>query len=261
MQKTIFFITQIMLILLVFGLISTLRFGLRHAFHQLKITTRRQQQSLWTTLIIILIWLGSLAVLAGGGLFEKLEQSSPPFILYALLPPLLSFWSLLFWPPFRRILGVIPKTWFFYVQSYRILTDLILWLGYLAFFVPKQLTFLWLNQDYTVGLTAIVAGMIFFGRGQNRRFEGIIWNIFGIILLFNQVFLGYLSLPMPEPVINTGIDSIFLTRFPFIWLWGFTIPLGFGFHLASLYQIIFLNQTNKKSRFSLQRKTKNNTSS
>jgi hypothetical protein len=259
MQKTIFFITQIMLILLVFGLISTLRFGLRHAFSQLKIPIRRQQYRLWMAAFILLIWLGTLAVLAAMGIFERLEQS-PPFIFYALLPPLVLIWSLLFWPPSRRILAVIPKTWLFYVQSYRILTDLILWLGYLAYFVPKQLTFLWLNQDYTVGLTAIVAGMIFFGRGQNRRFEGIIWNIFGIILLFNQVFLGYLSLPMPDPVINTGIDSIFLTHFPFIWLWGFTIPLGFGFHLASLYQIIFLNRINKKRRFSLKRKTQNDTS-
>ncbi|HKK77425.1 MAG TPA: hypothetical protein VJ953_20265 [Saprospiraceae bacterium] len=255
MQSTIFFITQIMLILLVFGLISTLRYGLRYAYTRLSIPLDFQRKQLWIGGGGLLLWLGGLAILAGTGIFAELDRT-PPLLFYVLLPPLLFFWGLLFWPPFRRLLKLIPKTWLFYAQTYRILTDLILWLGYLAYFVPKQLTFLWLNQDYTVGLTAIVAGMIFFGRGQNRKFEGIIWNVFGIILLFNQVFLGYISLPMPDPVMNTGIDSIFLTRFPFIWLWGFTIPLGFGLHVASLYQILFLNQPGRRRRFSLQRKPK-----
>lgn len=260
MQTTIFFITQVMLIILVLGLISTLRFALRHAYSRLQVPISSQRRRLWVAGGGLLLWLSLLAVLAGTGWFGQLTHT-PPLVFYVLFPPLLFFWGLLFWPPFRRILKVTPKSWLFYAQTYRILTDLILWLGYLAYFVPKQLTFLWLNQDYTVGLTAIVAGMVFFGHGQNRKFEGVIWNIFGSILLFNQVFLGYISLPMPDPVMNTGVDSIFLTRFPFIWLWGFTIPLGFGLHIASLYQILFLNGPKTRRGFSLQRPPKNNSSS
>lgn len=253
MQTQIFTITQVMLIVLVFGLLSTLRFGLLRAFDRLEVKKALQKRYIGWTLAIFLIWLGILAGMAIDGRFSQLGHS-PPRLLYVILPPLFCFWALIFWPPFQRILKVTPKSWLFYAQTYRIFTDLLLWLGFLAYFVPKQLTFLWLNQDYTVGLTAIVAGLIFFGRGQNRKFEGILWNIFGIILLFNQVFLGYLSLPMPEPIINSGIDSVFLTKFPFIWIWGFTIPFGFGLHLASLYQILFLKPKQHRRSFSLKRR-------
>lgn len=256
MQTTIFFLTQVILLLLVFGLISTLRYGLHYAYHQLNTPRSSQRKYLWLSGGILLVWLGLLGSLAASGWFAPLEQT-PPLLFYSLLPPLLLTWGLLFWKPFQRILRIVPLSWLFYAQTYRILTDLMLWLGYLGGFVPKQLTFLWLNQDYTIGLTAIVAGMTFFGRGQNRKFEGIIWNIFGIILLCNQVFLGYLSLPMPDPILNTGTGSAFLTRFPFIWLWGFTIPLGLGLHLASLYQIIFMKRPKSRRSFSLQRKPEN----
>lgn len=260
MQSTIFVITQLMLILLVFGLLSTLRFGLRYALPRLDFSPGQQKRLQGLLILVPFCWLSALGILASIGWFAPLDQR-PPRVLFAFLSPLLLGFALFGWPTYRRILGVLPKRWLFYAQTYRIFTDLILWLGYLALFVPKQLTFLWLNPDYTVGLTAIVAGMIFFGRGQKRKFEGILWNTFGIILLFNQVFLGYISLPMPDPIMNTGVDSSFLTRFPFIWLWGFTLPMGFGLHLASLYQIIFQDGSTKQGRFSLQRKINRNSSS
>lgn len=253
MQTHIFTITQIILIVLVFGLLSTIRFGLHHAFDHLGIHKDKQRKYIWATVAGFGIWLGVLAILALSGLFIRLEQT-PPKLLYALLPPVIFFWGLVFWPPFQRILAVTPKSWLFYAQTYRIFTDLLLWLGFLAYFVPRQLTFLWLNQDYTVGLTAIVAGLTFFGRGQNRKFEGILWNIFGVILLFNQILLGYLSLPLPDPIFNSGINSDFLAKFPFVWLWGFTIPFGFGLHISSLYQILFLKPKKPRRTFSLQRK-------
>jgi hypothetical protein len=251
MNLAVYIIAKLMLLLLVFGLLSTMRFAIRQTFLRMQVPLAQQQKYLRWLLLGILLWLAFLAVLALSGLLSNFQSGSPPLLLYILFPPLIFSWGLLFWPPFQKFLKNVPKTWLFYGQTYRILTDVVLWLGFYGGFVPKQLTFLWLNQDYTVGLTAIVAGTIFFSKGQNRKFEATLWNVFGIILLFNQVFLGYISLPFSTPILDTGISSLFLTDFPFVWLWGFTIPFGFALHTASIFQIHTAGKATKRRKFSL----------
>lgn len=255
MNLAVYIVTKLMLLLLVFGLLSTIRYVVRHTLQVMHITLDRQKNILNGLTLGLLVWLALLAVLALSGFLIDFESGSRlPKLVYIIFPPLLFSWGLLFWRPFQGFLKKIPKTWLFYGHTYRILTDLILWLGFYGGFVPKQLTFLWLNQDYTVGVTAIAAGMLFFTKGQYRKFEATLWNVFGIILLFNQFFLGYVSLPFTRPILDTGISSLFLTDFPFVWLWGFTIPFGFMLHIASLYQIYFGGQAAPKRReFSLNR--------
>ncbi len=251
MNIAVYIVAKLMLLLLVFGLLSTMRYAVGHTLQKMQVPLDRQKKYLNGLTLGVLVWLAILAVLALSNVLTDFKTGTLPNLLFVLFPPILFCWGLLFWPPFQSFLKKMPKTWLFYGQTYRILTDLILWLGFYGGFVPKQLTFLWLNQDYTVGVTAIVAGTIFFTKGQNRKFEATLWNIFGIILLFNQVFLGYVSLPFAQPILDTGISSLFLTDFPFVWLWGFTIPFGFALHIASLYQIHFGGGPSNKRVFSL----------
>ena len=252
MNMDVYIITKLIMILLVFGLITSIRYGLHYALTKQKKAPQTIAVILQSTTFGILAWLLFLSILFLLGGLQNFDRH-PASIIYILLPPLLFLWGLLFWPKFQILLKQIPKSWLFYAQSYRFLTDICLWLGFAGGFVPKQMTFLWLNQDYTVGVTAIVAGYAFFGKNRERVVEGIIWNVFGLILLFSQVFLGYVSLPFQRPIMNTGISSLFLTDFPFIWMWGFSIPFGFALHTASIYQILFSNVSKKKRVFRLKR--------
>lgn len=251
MNLAVYIVAKLMLLLLVFGLLSTMRYAVQRTLQHVQISVDQQKNYLNVMILGVLIWLTLLAVLALSGTLNHFARGRLPNLVWLLLPPVLFSWGLLFWPSFRHFLKKIPKSWLLYGQTYRILTDIILWLGFYGGFVPKQLTFLWLNQDYTVGVTAVVAGMLFFGKGQNRKFEATLWNVFGIILLFNQVFLGYVSLPFDRPILDTGISSLFLTDFPFVWLWGFTIPFGFMLHIASLYQIHFSGSPTNRRQFSI----------
>ena len=255
MNLTVYILSKLIILLLVFGLVSSIRYGIQHGLHQMGYSVHKQKQLLQIMVLCFVVWLLILCLFFLSGVLQEFNRK-PPLLLYLFFPPLLIFWGLLFLPRFQQLLKHIPKSWLFYAQSYRLLTDLCLWLGFAGGFVPKQLTFLWLNQDYTVGATAIIAGYTFFGKKRHRPIEGTIWNIFGLILLFNQVFLGYISLPFDPPILNTGISSIFLTDFPFIWIWGFSIPFGFGLHTASLYQIWFSGRFSQKRTFRLQRKVK-----
>ncbi len=253
MNIQVYVLTKVIMLFLVFGLLSTIWFAIRKIYYNRGLDQDTAQRVAGTVVIALLGWLAILALLSLDGLFRDFS-TSPIYLFYALVPPMILAWLLLFWPPYQRLLKHMPKAWLFYGQAYRLLTDLFLVLGFFGGFVPQQLTLFWLNQDYTIGATAIIAGWVFFGKGRNRRIEAIIWNVFGLLLLFNQVILGYLSLPFAFPVTENEVTSIFLTDFPFVWMWGFTIPFGFALHTSSLYQILFAERQAARRIFSLGKK-------
>ena len=122
--------------------------------------------------------------------------------------------------------------------------EIFLWLGFIVGFVPPQMTFEWLNFDIIVGITALMGGYTFFGRRRYRRFEAILWNFFGIVLLINIVLIALLSAPFPFRVFMNEPVNTFVAYFPFIWIPGFIVPFAFAMHLFSLKQLIL-----NKSRF------------
>ena len=131
-------------------------------------------------------------------------------------------------------------------NPFRIPMEIFLWLGFIAGFVPPQMTFEWLNFDIIVGITALMGGFTFFGRGRYRRFEAIIWNIFGILLLANIVLIAFLSAPFPFRVFMNEPANTMVAYFPFIWIPGFIVPFALAMHLFSLKQLIL-----NKERFDL----------
>jgi hypothetical protein len=145
-------------------------------------------------------------------------------------------------------LRIIPLSWLLGVQSFRILSESLFWIGYLAGFVPVQMTFAGLNQDILVGLTAPMAAWVFFGHHRFRKVEALVWNIFGLISLGLSSFVAVISLPSSFRVFTQDPSSLFLGYFPFIWWIGVLVPLGIGFHLLSIRQVL----TSKRvSRFRL----------
>ncbi|GJM35603.1 MAG: hypothetical protein DHS20C18_46040 [Saprospiraceae bacterium] len=245
-MNTLYLIGQLIIILLVFGLIKSLQFGLRHAFDQLQL----KGQQLNYILAGVVLWLAILSCLAFLGFFQNFN-SWPPRVFFALIPPVVLSVALLFSPFFRLLLKTIPASWLVYIQAFRILMELFLWLGYKAGYVPPQMTFEWLNFDIIVGITAPMAGFIFFGQGRFRKPEAILWNIFGMVLLINILIIATLSTPAPWRVFYNEPANTFVAAFPFIWIPGFIVPFALSMHIFSLYQVF--NSKRDKIRFSLRR--------
>jgi len=111
-------------------------------------------------------------------------------------------------------------------------------MGMLANFVPFQMTFTGFNYDIIVGITAILGGMVFFGKGRLRRFEAIIWNIFGILLLLFIVGISAVSAPGPLQIFTNEPANRMIAFVPFIWLPGFVVPFALAMHLFSLKQLL-----------------------
>ena len=234
---TLYLGTQIILIFIVLALVLSIFYGLKHAFLELQIAESSLKKLLAYTIIGIGCWLSILAALAFLGFFQNFDIL-PPRIAVALLPPVFITLVLLYSKSFYRILLHIPNSWLVYIQSFRIIMEMFLWLGFIAGFVPPQMTFEWLNFDIIVGITALMGGYTFFGRGRYRRFEAIIWNFFGIILLFNILFIALLSAPYPFQVFLNEPANTMVAFFPFIWIPGFIVPFALAMHLFSLKQLI-----------------------
>ena len=241
MSTTLYLIAQILLILLTFSLVFLVLRGLNYALSRLNYSKDRKSKLLSFVAIGLLCWLGILATLSYLGVFEDF-QSLPPKIFIAITPTLVLIIVLLLSKSFFSVLERIPPSWLVYTQSYRIIVELILWIGLIGGFVPFQMTFEGFNYDIVVGITALMGGYTFFARGRFRKLEAFIWNIFGIILLFSIVIIATLSTPSPLRVFMNEPANTVIALVPFIWIPGFIVPLALALHLFSLKQIFYLKK-------------------
>jgi hypothetical protein len=237
MNEQLYLIGQCIIILLVGGLLSSLSFGLKSALVKTEMPAHKRSLTIQFVLGGLMLWLLLLAILSLQGFFSDFEQL-PPRIMLAFIPPVVLIIFLLFSKDFKKILEQVPPAWLVYIQAFRILMELFLWLGYLGNYVPPQMTFEWLNFDIIVGITALMGGYVFFGRKRFHRFEAIIWNIFGIALLVNIVMIAVLSTPSPLRVFLNEPANTFVADVPFIWIPGFIVPFALAMHLFSLKQLI-----------------------
>lgn len=251
MQPEVYFIGQLIIILLSFGLLSIIVFGLRFALGRLQVREDQRRKLIRFTVAGLVIWLLILGVGSAMGFFGVYDVF-PPRVFFAFIPPLLVAVVLLFSSSFTAILRVLPMSWLFYVQSFRILMELFLWMGYRGGYVPPQLTFEWLNYDIIVGVTAPLAGMVFFRHGRYQRFEGIYWNVFGLALLLNVVIIAVLSAPTPWRVFMNEPANTFVASLPFIWIPGFIVPFALAMHLFSLKQLFITRGARRE--FNLRRR-------
>ena len=244
MNASIYLICQIIVLVLVFGLLAAVFFALRYALRKMHVKAEKRQQLQGYVIGGFLFWLTILAVGASSGFFSNFEVL-PPRLFLALMPPVL----IVVWLMFSRLFGVIlkslPEKWLISIQGFRILMEFMLWLGLLGGFVPIQMTFEGLNFDIIVGVTAIMAGFVFFGRDRYRKPEAVIWNIFGIVLLLNILMIALFSAPTPFRAFLNEPSNTFVANFPFIWVPGFIVPFALAMHLFSLRQLALSKQANR----------------
>ena len=243
---------QCLLVILVLVMLWLITRSYRQLLLRLKVEASRAETISRYLLAGMVLWLMILAVLAYLGYFADF-QTLPPKIFLALLPPIALVVYLLFSRRFTRMLRLVPESWLVTVQTFRAPLEIILWLSYVGGYLPFQMTFEGFNYDIIVGLTAFMAGIVFFGRNRYRRFEAIIWNSFGLILLFNIVVISFYSTPSPYRIFMNEPANRIIAYFPFIWLPGFLVPVALAMHVFSLKQLLFMPK-NKSRTFTLRKK-------
>jgi hypothetical protein len=222
---------------LTFFLIGGTQYSLKKAYAAIKVGEEQQQKILQLISLCFAFWLLITGLLADGGYYNNYKYFFPRLLVFGLLPPIIIIVLLLFSKPFTRILQVIPPSWLVKGQSFRIILEGILWLSFIGDFMPFQMTFLGFNMDIIAGITALLAGAVFFRKGRFMRRETLIWNVFGILLLINLLFILTVSMPSVLRKFMNEPSSEIISLFPFIWIPTFIVPFALAMHLFSLKQV------------------------
>lgn len=181
-------------------------------------------------------WVALLGLLSLEGYFANFK-SLPPRLFPALIVPLVGGLLFLRSAGGRELLARTPPQWPIYLQSFRIVMEIILWLLYLQHRAPAIMTFEGRNVDILVGLTAIPVGYLCWVRRAWPARVAFWWNVAGICILLNVVVHAQLSAPTPFRVFVTDPPVTFIGYWPYILLPGFLVPLAWLGHAASLIQL------------------------
>jgi hypothetical protein len=187
------------------------------------------------TAVLLLAWLLLLGILSIRGFFTDFS-ALPPRLTFALLPPLLLVLLFTRSRAGKEVLRHIQPQWLIYLQSFRILVEIALWLLVRNGSLPVQMSFEGRNFDILTGLLAFPVGYYCFVKKNWPPVVALLYNITGLVLLLNVVTISTLSMPTPLRVFHNQPDSSLLTRFPLIYLPGLLVPLAYTLHILSLRQ-------------------------
>ena len=186
--------------------------------------------------VLLIAWLLLLGILSIRGFFTNFSQL-PPRLSFALLVPLPLVLLFTRSRSGKQFLHHIQPQWLIYLQSFRILVEVTLWLLVRNGSLPVQMSFEGCNFDIHTGLLAFPVGYYCFVKKSWPPVAALLYNIAGLLLLLNIVAISTLSLPTPLRVFHNQPDSSLLTMFPFIYLPGLLVPLAYTLHILSLRQL------------------------
>jgi hypothetical protein len=187
------------------------------------------------TAVLLVAWLLLLGILSVRGFFADFSRL-PPRLIFALLLPLPVVLLFTRSKAGKQFLQYVQPQWFIYLQSFRILVEIMLWLLVRNGALPVQMSFEGLNFDVLTGLFAFPVGYYCFVKKSWPPVLALLYNIAGLVLLINVVAISSLSLPTPLRAFHNQPDSSLLTRFPLIYLPGLLVPLAYTLHIFSLRQ-------------------------
>lgn len=144
----------------------------------------------------------------------------------AVFPAVIAMLALGLSSTIRDDLNVIPGRWPILLQTFRVLMEVILWFLFVSHVAPKEMTFEGRNMDILIGLTAPFVSHLFYTRSLLSRRSALIWNGLGILTLANVLAYGIVLSPP------------FVSRFPFVWLPAFVVPVAFFLHVISIRQLL-----------------------
>ena len=198
-------------------------------------------------ILSVTIWGIALSGLSISGFLSDFSNF-PPRMFIVLVLPLVVVVFLSFSKTLSSIVSGIPPEWFIYIQSFRIIVEILLWLLFLDDLLPVQMTFEGRNWDVLVGITGPIVGYFCFSRSNYRQGLVIVWNIFGLLLLLNILVIAVLSMPSPIRIFTNEPANIIVARFPFVLLPGILVPIAYSMHIFSLKQLLVFRKQGKLAK-------------
>ena len=221
--------------------------GLRIVLKKTNWKKGMQNKFFFVTMFILVIWIGLLTILSYKGLFTDFSKL-PPRPALAVLIPLPIIFLIAFSKAGIQLLQTVPSHWLVFMQSFRIIVELLLLFAFMAGKLPVQMTFEGRNFDVLTGVLALPVGYILARKKTNAPKLTVAFNIVGIILLLNILVIAVLSMPTSIRYFMNEPSSTIVSQFPFILLPGVLVPIAYTMHIFSLRQL-FAKQKNININF------------
>jgi hypothetical protein len=210
--------------------------GLNAALKRTTWEKRQRQKILIGTTVAIAMWIALLLILSFNGFFADFSKL-PPRPALAVLIPLPFVLLIAFSKKGTQLLRSVPSHWIVYLQSFRIVVELLLLFAFMAGKLPVQMTFEGRNIDVVTGVLALPVGYLLARKRTYAAKLAIAFNIVGILLLLNILVIAVLSMPTPLRYFMNEPSNTLVAQFPFILLPGVLVPVAYSLHIFSLRQL------------------------
>ncbi|GAB2567478.1 hypothetical protein [Spirosoma areae] len=190
-------------------------------------------------LIGLLIWLLLQAVLTFNGLYKSIPAAGPPrIVLFGILPVMLTVVSVFATSAGRRFADSLPLVNLTYLNTVRVVVELVLYWLFLDKAVPELMTFEGRNYDIFSGITAPFVAWFGLTKGKMSRQLILVWNIVCLGLLLTIIAIAFLSAPTPLQRFAFEQPNRAIGNFPFSWLPTFVVPIVLFGHLVSIRRLL-----------------------
>jgi len=210
--------------------------GLRTVLKRANWEKNIQDKIFFRTMFILIPWISLLTVFSYKGFFTDFSKL-PPRPALAMLIPLPIIILIAFSKTGTQLLQTVPAHWLIFMQSFRVIVELLLLFAFMDGKLPVQMTFEGRNFDVLTGVLALPVGYILARKRTHAPKLAIAFNIIGIILLLNILVIAVLSMPTSIRYFMNEPSNTLVGQFPFILLPGVLVPIAYTMHIFSLRQL------------------------
>ncbi len=211
--------------------------GLRAVLKKTNWEKSMQNKIFFGTTFILLTWIVLLTILSYKGFFTDFSKL-PPRPALAMFIPLPIIFLIAFSKRGTQLLQTVPSHWLVFMQSFRVIVELLLLFAFIAGKLPVQMTFEGRNFDVITGVLALPVAYLLARRKSYASKLAIAFNIIGILLLLNILVIAVLSMPTSIRYFMNEPSNTLVAQFPFILLPGVLVPIAYTMHIFSLRQLL-----------------------
>jgi hypothetical protein len=193
------------------------------------------RESIVRYLSICAIWMAYLSILSATGVLDNFGLP-PRVVLLVVMPAVAGIIFLSGRRFFRVILQQTPLHIPVYLQSFRIIVELLIYGAFLQGIFPEKATFNGMNYDIFVGISSLIMGAMV-QRDKVRPIGLLIWNAVSLVILSVTAY-SFISTYYFTDYLATNPGGRLFVHFPFLFLAAVLLPAAVFLHVFSLRQVV-----------------------
>lgn len=188
-------------------------------------------------ILIFGAWMIYLLIMGKSSFLQNYELP-PRFPIFLILPAFLFIAFFLYRNRNSKMFSSIPRSWLVYIQSFRILVEM-LFVGTVAKgILHPEVTIEGYNYDMVFGASALVVGFLVFNLKMFSEKLALYWNYLGLAVLISIIYLFTTTVFVPSLWgSETSLASYEFASYPYVLVPGFLMPLAVFLHLFSIIQL------------------------